>query len=174
MGSFRTATEFRRAMEAGQSEPYNGELARLEWKQHSWLVLFYLGLGASSERICTFGDPAKKFTEDRLFISKSSQQQLLSSALVSVGSTGHSVESLPALAQQIFHAVHYQNMWCDANQILKTQKELHLQANGAELSEQELREIEHVRAPSRPRPLSITPPSRSHPLDHPSLDQTLS
>ena len=56
--SYRTATPFRRSMEAGRREEPNAELHKLARSEHATRLLFFLGLGATMERVRKYGAPS--------------------------------------------------------------------------------------------------------------------
>ena len=141
----RTATGWRRSVEAKESEPYGGTIAQKERVQHGWLLLLMGGLGVSEERVATFGVPSTAFSEARLRIDASAQRASLRAAVEDACglSLDEGVE-LPVIDQHFVASVHYQNMWCDAESIIRSQRELHLVSGGdTELTAEQKREIEH-------------------------------
>ena len=149
--SVRTATHYRRALESGSPEPFEGikQLARAE---HLILLLLYLGLGADEMRCRCYGEPSSKFTPERLTIDRVEQQRALCDylqAILPVDDFARVMatvdQQLPYVPQLFFSSIHLQNTWASANSMVRVHRQVYLlQDDGSPLSAEQLKSMKHV------------------------------
>ena len=157
--SYKTATPYRRAMEAGAQEEPFPSIAQWARKEHGWRLLFFRGFGAKQERVRCYGDPSTYFTESRLSIEPAAQQRTLFAALkqlltpqrlkvVTKVPGGLELDAadcsaLPFVEQHFFPCIHLQDVYASGAAIFRVHKLVYLLDCDETLTEEQLKVIDH-------------------------------
>ena len=157
--SYKTATPWRLAMEAGAKEEPFPRIAQLARHEHGWRLLFYRGLGVKQERVRKYGEPSSYFTESRISIEPAFQQRTLLAGLQklltperlrvvlnmqeNVALDNADFSQLPYIEQVFFNSVHLQDVYASGAAIFRVHKAVYLLDCDPNLTEEQLKKIDH-------------------------------